>query len=79
MLEYKVSGIKQRPKVCAINKLMDVTNTPWQCVFLGTKQTPRFRDEIYGDVKMLGYNLQGHIVRGQNILGRTHGASRPTI
>ncbi len=28
-----------------------------------------FRDETYGDIEMLGNNIQGRIVQGQNIQG----------
>jgi hypothetical protein len=31
---------------------------------------PHFRDEMYGDVKTPGYNVQGRIVRGLNVRGR---------
>jgi hypothetical protein len=34
-------------------------------VYSGTKQTLHFRDEMYGDVKKYGCNMQGRIIRGR--------------
>jgi hypothetical protein len=45
------------------------THFQWQCFFSGMEWSQHFRDETYGDVKMLEYNILGRTVWGRNVRG----------
>ncbi len=53
----------------SVNSGTKRTHFQWQSVFSGMEQPRQFRDETYGDVKILGYNRWGRIIWGRNVRG----------